>query len=137
VSSSLDTGESAVSLTLDDLVRASGLTSRQIGELERYGLLASRSLGNITYYDEDALIIARLSGAFLGYGVEPRHIRMYKVAAEREAGVFEQLVVPSIKKRDPAARQAALELLDELSGLGEQLRGAMLRQALREYLGPA
>ena len=71
------------------------------------------------------------------HGVEPRHIRMYKVAAEREASVFEQLVLPMLKQRNPGNRQEAIELLGELSDLGDQLRASMLRQALREYLGPS
>ncbi len=131
----LDGSESAVSLTLDELIAASGLTSRQVGELERYGLIAGKNLGSSTTYDEDVLVIARLSRSFMSHGVEPRHIRAYKVAAEREVSVFEQLVVPVLKQRDPAARQVALDSLRELAGLGEQIRGVLLRQALRDYLG--
>jgi hypothetical protein len=79
-------------------------------------------------------VVARLAAAFLRHGVEPRHLRMYKVAAEREGGVFEQLIMPLLKQRNPAARSQALDVLQELAGLGDQLRGAMLRQVLREYL---
>jgi DNA-binding transcriptional MerR regulator len=131
----LDAGETSVSMSLDELVNATGLSARAIAELERFGIITSRPLGDVSYYDEDALVAARLSATFMRHGVEPRHIRMYKVAAEREAGVFEQLVVPVLKQRDPGARQGALELLNELGDLGGQLRDAMLRQALRDYLG--
>jgi DNA-binding transcriptional MerR regulator len=131
----LDTGETSVSLSLDELVAATGLTARSVVELERFGLVNSRTLGSSSYYDEDALVVARLAATFLARGVEPRHLRMYKVAAEREAGVFEQLVMPLLKQRNPAARQEAIDALQELTELGDQLRSAMLRQALREYLG--
>ncbi|WP_208028548.1 transcriptional regulator FtsR [Rhabdothermincola sediminis] len=131
----LDAGETAVSMSLDELVSATGLTPRVIGELERFGLLASRTLGATSYYDEDALVVGRLAASFLRYGVEPRHLRMYKVAAERESGVFEQLILPLLKQRNPQSRRQALEVLEELAQLGEQLRAAMLRHALREYLG--
>jgi DNA-binding transcriptional MerR regulator len=130
----LDPGETSVSLSVDELVAATGLTARAVGELERFGLIASRELGSTSYYDEDALVVARLAAAFLRHGVEPRHLRMYKVAAEREGGVFEQLIMPLLKQRNPAARSQALDVLQELAGLGDQLRGAMLRQVLREYL---
>jgi hypothetical protein len=76
-----------------------------------------------------------VAATFIGHGVEPRHLRMYKVAAEREAGVFEQLIMPLLKQRNPASRQQAIDTLEELAGLGDQLRAAMLRQALREELG--
>lgn len=124
-----------MSLSLEELVEATGLTPRAVADLERFGLIASRALGATNYYDEHALVVARLAATFMSHGVEPRHLRMYKVAAEREAGVFEQLVMPLLKQRNPAARQQALELLGELAELGDQLRAAMLREALREYLG--
>jgi DNA-binding transcriptional MerR regulator len=136
-SSLLDVSDTSVSLSLEELVNATGLSPRAIAELERYGLLSSRELGDVTFYDDDALLTARLSATFMRHGVEPRHIRMYKVAAQREASVFEQLVLPMLKQRNPGTRQEAVELLGELSDLGDQLRASMLRQALREYLGPS
>ncbi len=135
VSPVLETGQSAISLSLEELCAATGLTAKVIADLERYGLLLSRTLGATTYYDEDALVTARVASTFLGHGVEPRHLRMYKVAAEREAGVFEQLVMPLLKQRSPKSRQQAIDTLEELAGLGDQLRASMLRQALREELG--
>jgi len=86
------------------------------------------------YYDEDAVIVAKLAAAFLAEGVEARHLRMYKVSAEREAGVFEQLVMPLLKQRNPGARLQASGKLGELAGLGGKLRAAMLRQALSGHL---
>jgi uncharacterized protein (DUF2336 family) len=60
---------------------------------------------------------------------------MYKTAAEREAGFFEQVVMPLLKQRNPEARQQAAQTLSELSRLGAGLRSAMLRLALRENTG--
>jgi len=124
-----------VSLTREEVTTATGLTAKELGELERFGLVESRSLGDTSYYDEDALLVAKLAAGFLSHGVEARHLRMYKVAAEREAGMFEQLVMPLLKQRNPDARSQATERLDELASLGGRLRAAMLRHALREHLG--
>jgi hypothetical protein len=129
----LDSGPSAISLTRAELASSAGLTDRTIIELERYGLIAGRPMGRDTVYDEDALVVARLAAGFLRYGVEARHLRMYKVAAEREASFFEQVVLPLVKQRNPAARRQAVDNLTELAALGESLRGAMLRNALRSY----
>jgi len=129
-----DTGVSAISMTLDELMGATGLTAREIGELERFGMLTSRTLGSTTYYDEDALLVARLAAGFRSHGVEARHLRMYKVAAEREAGVFEQLLMPLARKRSPQGRRESAELVNELASLGDGLRTAMLRHLLRDYL---
>ena len=133
----LDTGYTGVSLTRDEVLGATGLSAKDLTELERFGLVESRTLGNTSYYDEDALVVAQLAAGFMAHGVEARHLRSYKVSAEREAGVFEQLVMPLLKQRNPSARAQATERLDELAGLGGRLRAAMLRQALRDHLGGA
>ena len=130
-----DTGPTGVSLTRDEVLTASGLSAKDLADLERFGLVAGRSLGNTVYYGDDALLVAQLAAGFMGHGVEARHLRMYKVAAEREAGMFEQLVMPLLKQRNPGARQQATDRLDELAQLGGRLRSAMLRQALQEHLG--
>jgi len=131
----LDNGHAGVSLTREEVLSVTGLEAKDLVELERFGLLGSRTLGNTSYYDDDALIVAKLAASFMAHGVEARHLRMYKVSAEREAGVFEQLVMPLLKQRNPSARAQATERLDELATLGSRLRAAMLRQALREHLG--
>ena len=91
----------ASSLTFEELVEASGLTAAQLREVERYGLVVSRLVGRTSYYDEEALVIARLVAGFLRFGIEPRHVRMYRTSAEREAGVFEQVILPLVKQRNP------------------------------------
>jgi DNA-binding transcriptional MerR regulator len=129
----LDAGPSTVSLTLDELASACGLARDDLVELERFGLLVGHPVGAETYYDGDALVIARTAAGFLRYGIEARHLRMYKVAAEREAGFFEQVVMPLLKQRNPTARQQAADTLGDLSSLGESLRAALLRAALGEH----
>ena len=123
----------ASSLTFDELVDVSGLTAAQLREVERYGLVVSRPVGRTSYYDEEALVIARLVAGFLRFGIEPRHVRMYRTSAEREAGVFEQVILPLVKQRNPQARAQALASLSELTQLGSGMRDAMMRQALRNY----
>lgn len=122
-----------VSMSLGELASASGLEEDDLRDLERFGLLSGRRVGSTSYYDEDALNVAHLAAGFMRYGVEARHLRMYKTAGEREAGFFEQLITPMLKQRNPEARRQATEALADLSRLGQGLRAAMLRQALREY----
>ena len=125
--------DGGVSMTFDELRSASGLEPAGLRELERYGLVAGKAVGGQTYYDEDALVVARLCATFAKHGVEARHLRMYKTAVERESGFFEQVIMPLIKQRNPASRRQALDTLGELSQLGSDLRGALLRAALRQY----
>ena len=131
----LDAGPSDVSLTTAELAAASGLGERDIDRLESFGLLSARTYGGDAVYDGDSLVVARLAAAFLAQGLEPRHLRMFKVAADREVDFYDQLVTPLLRQRNPDARHRAVERLGELNGLGEQLRGALVRQSLRRTAG--
>ncbi|HET9610675.1 MAG TPA: MerR family transcriptional regulator [Acidimicrobiales bacterium] len=126
----------AVALTADELVEASGLPARALRELEGFGLLESHQVGDTSYYDADALVIARTAAAFLEHGIEARHIRSYKVAAEREAGLFEQIVLPLLKQRNPDAKRRANQTIAELVRLGDTMRGVLLRRGLRDHIPP-
>ncbi len=132
----LDAAMTSVSMTADELAVAAGLTREVLADLEKYGLLTGRSVGASVLYDDESLLVAQVAAGFLRHGIEPRHLRMYKVAADREAGFLEQIVTPVLKQRNPAARRQAVDTVEELTGLGESLRAAMLREALRNLLGP-
>jgi hypothetical protein len=134
--SPLDGGPTGGSFTAAELLAASGLEERDLADLTRFGLIVGRSVGGETFYDEDALVAARSAAGFVRFGIEARHLRMYKVAAEREAGFMEQLVMPLLKQRNPQARQQAADTLAELARLGDQMRAALLRTALRDHTEP-
>jgi DNA-binding transcriptional MerR regulator len=126
----------AVSLTAEELAQHSGLAMRDLRDLERYGLIESFAVGDSTYYDADALVIAQTAAGFLQHGIEARHMRSYKVAVDREAGLFEQIVLPLLKQRNPEARQTARDTIAELVRLGQQMRGVLLSRELRDVAGP-
>ncbi|HWW54737.1 MAG TPA: MerR family transcriptional regulator, partial [Acidimicrobiales bacterium] len=109
---------SGVSLTLEELAVATGLSSEDLADLVRFGLMVGKPVAGSVYYDEEALTVANLAAGFMRYGVEARHLRMYRTSAEREAGFFEQVVMPMLKQRNPQARRQAVEALRELSQLG-------------------
>jgi len=125
---------SGASLNLTELAAASGLEEDDLRELERFDILAGRRVGSSVFYDEEALLVAGMAAGFMKYGVEARHLRMYKTAADREASFFEQVVMPMLKQRNPQARRQAADTLGELARLGQGLRQAMLRKALGQYL---
>jgi hypothetical protein len=78
--------------------------------------------------------IASAAGGFLRAGVDARHLRAWRTSVEREAGLYEQLILPVLRQRNPQARGNAVAHLDELDALGTRLRSAMMRSALRQYL---
>jgi len=126
---------SGTSMTLEELAAASGSSVEATAELESYRLVQGRVVGGVTYYDEDALTVARLAAGFAEFGVEARHLRLHKHAAEREAGFIEQIVLPLLRQRNPESRQRAQDTTAELGRLGQAMRAVLLRGALRDVLG--
>ena len=121
-----------VQMSRDELRAAAGLTDVQLRGLEDFGILDRRGPGE--HYDENDLLIAKAAGRFFHFGVEPRHLRMYRQFAEREASFFEQIVAPGARRRDPDARREASQSVRELVALGQQLREGALRSSLRDAL---
>ncbi|HEC09097.1 MAG TPA: MerR family DNA-binding transcriptional regulator [Acidimicrobiales bacterium] len=131
-----DVGPTSLALSVEELLAATGLSPEDLQSLESYGLIESRSIGPATYYDGEALIVAKLAAGFAVFGVEARHLRMYKVAAQREASVFEQVIMPLVRQRNPSSARKAREQLEEMARMGARMRGAMIRLALRDHLEP-
>jgi hypothetical protein len=123
------------SLTAEELCAASGLNPDELTGLEGFGLISCDVVAGLPTYDEDALTVANLAASFRGFGIEPRHLRMFRNAADREMGLIEQVVIPLLRQRNPESRQRALEGAEELAALGQAMRGALLRTALRQHLG--
>jgi hypothetical protein len=117
-----------------ELCGLAGITSKQLAELESYGLVTGRGSGSTAQYSSSDLAIAKVDAGFLSRGVEARHLRGWRQSAEREAALFEQLVLPLLRQRNPQSRQQAAATLTELSALGADLRAALLTAALRGHL---
>jgi len=126
---------SGASLTRLELSSASGLTLEQIGELESYGLIAPAGrMGEEGLFDEDALAITQIVAKLMAHGAEPRHLRMYRNFAEREAQFYEQLVLGVVRPREPESRIQVRDAVVDLASLGRQLRTVYLRRSLDAVL---
>ena len=129
----LDPGTVSVSLTLDELVTASGLSPSNIMELQKFGLIEPLGDGDLALYGTEAVIVAKVAAGFLAHGLEPRHLRAYKSAAEREAGLLEQRIMPLVMQRTAQSRKQSLDVLVDLINLGSDLRLSLLRGALANH----
>jgi DNA-binding transcriptional MerR regulator len=117
-----------------ELCAMTGVTAAELADLEQYGIVTGRGSGGTTLYGDEAVEVAKVAGAFLRAGVDARHLRGWKTSAEREASLYEQLITPKLRQRNPGARAEANEQLRELDALGGRLRAAMMRAALRHHL---
>lgn len=115
-----------------ELVEQSGITDDELGQLEQFGLVTKRPGG---FYDATALLITQLVQQLAGYGLEPRHLRAYRSAADREVGLFEQVITPLVRQRNPEAKARAEETVRELAILSARLHAALVQSGLRSTLG--
>jgi hypothetical protein len=74
---------------------------------------------------------------FFRFGIEPRHLTMYKHFADRETSFFEALVAPTLRQKNPDARKAAAQTLTDLSVTSRKFKQALLRTNLRNDLQSA
>ena len=123
------------SLTMDELCSASGLSAVEVASLEGYGLIESMTVAGVVCYDEEALIVARLVSEFRRYGIEARHLKLYRNAVDREVGLMEQIITPLLRQRNPEARQRAVDTAADVAKLGQSLHGSLLRRELRRQFG--
>jgi DNA-binding transcriptional MerR regulator len=112
--------------TPNELAKEVGLDQAAVTELAAFGLLPEED----GHLGEESLRAARAAAGFFRYGVEARHLRMYRTFAEREAALFEQVILPMASARQPDSAPRAREALAELAQLGHALRLSMLRTAL-------
>src|SRR2546423_7227684 len=121
-------------MPLDGMPTATGVEKERIRELEAFGILRPRSMNGEAYFDGDDYVVLSIVKDFFKYGVEPRHLTMYRHFAEREAALFEAIVLPMLRQRNPDARRAAMESLLDLAKVSRKLKQALLRTNLRQYL---
>lgn len=131
-----DDEPAASGLSRAELLETTGLLDAQLDALEEFAILEPiEGSGERARYDDEALTLAELCAGFASRGIEARHLKMYQHFAEREAALFEQVILPHLRQRNPSSREKAQEELEELARLGRRLRTAMLRRALLDSLG--
>jgi DNA-binding transcriptional MerR regulator len=126
----VDSGDSRVSR--DDLVERTGVADELLTELEKLGLLSARPPG---WYDGDAVVIVEAVVGLTRHGLELRHLRAFRAGADREVGLFTQLLAPLVRQHDPAAKARAAETARELQALSQRLHAALVRAGLKGELG--
>jgi DNA-binding transcriptional MerR regulator len=115
----------------DELLAAAGIGADDLAEWESYGLISPVPEGG---YDAEAVNVARLVADLGRFGLEPRHLRAMKAAADRESGLIEQVVAPLRLNRNPQTRVHAEATTKELAALTVRLHAALVQTALRVRL---
>lgn len=117
---------SEMRLSREELLRNSGLSDDQLVEIESYGLIAPRG----RHYDGDALAIAQAVTEMASFGIQARHLRSFKSAADREIGLIEQVITPLTRGKSAESKGRAEEVQKEIASLSIRLHAALVRGGL-------
>lgn len=118
-------------VSADDLVESTGAPRSLIQALQQFGLIGDGEGDNYSDTDRETVQTALELAAF---GVEPRHLRLFRVAAEREAGLLEQVLAAGLRSKNPERRREALQELENLAALASHMRHLMLVSELRKIV---
>lgn len=121
-----------IRMSRTELLANSGLSAEQLTELEGFGLLAPRP--GTEYFDSDALAVASTIAELAEFGLEPRHLRAFKTAADREVGLIDQVISPVAQQRDQDAKSRAEEMTNELGQLSVRLHSTLVAAGLKKLL---
>ena len=118
--------KSNVRLSRAELLDSAGIDSDTLDAIEEFGLIIRRP--SQTYYDGEALSVASIVGEFVELGIEPRHLRIFRAAADREIALFEQVVTPRARQLD---KEASEQTVAALAALSVRLQSVLVRSGLR------
>jgi len=119
-------------LDIGELCERAGVTPSLARELEEFGLLAPRSENGTKLYGEGDVDVAATCAKLARYGISARHLRTFRTAADREAGLLEQIVSPALRSRNPERRQAGLDELQNLAELAQDLSQLLFWRDLKQ-----
>jgi DNA-binding transcriptional MerR regulator len=111
--------------TRDELIREAGATVMLIGDAISASLIVPADV-----YGDEALAMLKALVELQRSGIEPRHLRAFRAAAERELGLIESALIPVARRKDASSRAKAAELAKEIAGQLEVVRGSLIRSAL-------
>jgi DNA-binding transcriptional MerR regulator len=122
-------------LHLSELCERAAITHELARELEEYGLLHSRRSGSTKLYPAGDVDVAVACEKLSRFGISARHLRTFRTAADREAGLLQQVVAPSLRSRNPERREAAVQQLQTLAELAQELSQLLFWRDLRNLAG--
>jgi DNA-binding transcriptional MerR regulator len=112
-------------LSREELIKEAGATPMLLGDAITASLIVAAE-----HYGDDALAVLKALVELQRSGIEPRHLRGFRAAAERELGLIESALIPVARRKDASSRAKALDLAGEIAGQLEVVRSNLIRSAL-------
>jgi DNA-binding transcriptional MerR regulator len=120
-----------VRLRREDMLARSGIDEALLTELIKAGVIKPGPAG---FFDEHSVVIAQCARALAEYGVEPRHLRAFRSAADRQSDLIAQIAGPVVKAGKAGARDRADDLAREVAALAITLHTSLIKSAVRDVL---
>ena len=120
-----------IRLSREDLVERSGVDDELLTALLKAGVITTGPSG---FFDEHAVVILQCARALSEYGVEPRHLRAFRSAADRQSDLIAQIAGPVVKAGKAGARDRADDLAREVAALAITLHTSLVKSAVRDVL---
>jgi DNA-binding transcriptional MerR regulator len=120
-----------VRLSREDLLERSGVDGGLLTALVKEGVITTGPGG---FFDEHSVAIAQCARALAEYGVEPRHLRAFRSAADRQSDLIAQIAGPVVKAGKAGARDRADDLAREVAALAIILHTSLIKSAVRDVL---
>ena len=118
-------------IDLGELCERASVTAGFARELEDYGVIESRMNGGERFYSEGEAQVAAVCAKLARFGIDARHLRSFRTAADREIGLLSQIVAPALRSRNPERRQTGVKDLQLLAELAQELSQLLFLRALR------
>jgi DNA-binding transcriptional MerR regulator len=120
---------SELRLSRAELLAGAEIDAELLEQLEAFGLVRTRP--GTSHYDGDTLVVAKTAGELAAFGIEPRHLRAFKTAADREVGLVDQVVATMRRSRDADAKARAEDTIAQMAALSVRLHATLVRSGLR------
>ncbi|MGH3633867.1 transcriptional regulator FtsR [Mycobacterium sp.] len=127
-------GPTRIRLGREDLLERSGVDEELLTALLKAGVITTGPGG---LFDEHAVVILQCAWALSQYGVEPRHLRAFRSAADRQSDLIAQIAAPLIgadKVGKAGARDRADDLAREVAALAITLHTSLIKSSVRDVL---
>lgn len=119
-------------IDMAELCERAGISAEFARQLEDFSLLAPRVEAGDRLYRESEADIALACARIARHGIDARHLRAFRTAAGRQSALLEQIVAPALRSRNAERRSAALEDLETLAGVAQELAQLLLTRDLKE-----
>jgi DNA-binding transcriptional MerR regulator len=112
-------------LSRDELIREAGANAMLLNDAVSASLIVAADT-----FGEDVLAVLKSLVELQRSGIEPRHLRGFRAAAERELGLIENALMPVARRKDASSRAKAAEMAREIASQLEIVRSSLIRSAL-------